>query len=63
MAKAGGGRGGAGGGGGGGGGEDVEVSQSVKYVLDLFIAAYFQFDTTVRDVFMRTREWGRRSVV
>lgn len=46
LAKAGGGR---GGGGGGGGGDDVEVSQSVKYVLDLFIAAYFQFDTTVRD--------------
>eukprot|EP00752_Nemacystus_decipiens_P009337 g8344.t1 len=44
LAKAGGGRGG--GGGGGGGGDDVEVSQSVKYVLDLFIAAYFQFDTT-----------------
>eukprot|EP00903_Cladosiphon_okamuranus_P011121 g10497.t1 len=45
LAKAGGGR---GGGGGGGGGDDVEVSQSVKYVLDLFIAAYFQFDKTGR---------------
>ncbi|CAM9686160.1 unnamed protein product [Ectocarpus sp. 13 AM-2016] len=32
------------GGGGGGGGNEVDVSMSVKYVLDLFIAAYFQFD-------------------
>ncbi|CBN74717.1 hypothetical protein Esi_0041_0023 [Ectocarpus siliculosus] len=32
------------GGRGGAGGNEVDVSMSVKYVLDLFIAAYFQFD-------------------
>lgn len=31
-----------------GGDGESQVSLSVKYVLDLFIAAYFQFDTTVR---------------
>ena len=42
---------GGGGGSGSGSGEvESDVSLSVKYVLDLFIAAYFQFDTTVRRV-------------
>lgn len=31
-----------------GGGTEGDVSTSVKYVLDLFIAAYFQFDTKVK---------------
>eukprot|EP00904_Undaria_pinnatifida_P007286 jgi/Undpi1/3688/HiC_scaffold_16.g07058.m1 len=40
---------GGGGGSGSGSGEvESDVSLSVKYVLDLFIAAYFQFDTTGR---------------
>lgn len=32
-----------------GGGGETDVSQSVRYVLDLFIAAYFQFDTKVME--------------
>lgn len=28
-------------------GNEADLARSVKYVLDLFIAAYFQFDTTV----------------
>ena len=38
---------------------ESDVYISVKYVRDLFIAAYFQFDTTVRfSVWGLRVEWG-----